>query len=85
MTLPDNTEITHSQYLADNTVKVYIETPDAKDCFHHMTIIIPGYKIQEVFKYTPEEIDKYTNLVKSLSHLIIPFSQQGGFANATDF
>ena len=28
MTLPDNTEITHSQYLPDNTVKVYIETPD---------------------------------------------------------
>ena len=33
MTLEDNTEITHTEMLADGKVKVYVETPDAKDCF----------------------------------------------------
>lgn len=30
MTLPDNTEITHSEMLSNGKVKVYIETPDEK-------------------------------------------------------
>ena len=34
MTLEDNTEIVHSERLENGEVKVYIETPDAKDCFH---------------------------------------------------
>ncbi len=35
MTLNDETEITHSELLPDGQVKVYIETPDQKDGFHH--------------------------------------------------
>ena len=34
LTLDDSTEIVHSEMRDDNTVKVYIEKPDAKDCFH---------------------------------------------------
>ena len=37
MTLEDNTEIVHSEMLPENRVKVYVEKPDAKDCFHDMT------------------------------------------------
>ena len=36
MTLEDNTEITHTEMLTDGRVKVYVETPDAKDCFHSL-------------------------------------------------
>ena len=35
MTLNDDTEITHSEMKPDGRVKVYIETPDEKDGFHH--------------------------------------------------
>ena len=35
LTLNDDTEITHSEMKPDGRVKVYIETPDEKDGFHH--------------------------------------------------
>ena len=34
MTLDDGTEIVHSEMHPDGRVKVYLEKPDAKDCFH---------------------------------------------------
>lgn len=34
LTLDDNTEIVHSEMLPDKRVKVYVEKPDEKDCFH---------------------------------------------------
>ena len=34
VTFNDDTEITHSEMLPDDRVKVYIETPDLKDGFH---------------------------------------------------
>ena len=43
MTLNDGTEIVHSETLPDGRVKVYIEKPDAKDCFHHVTCYLPDY------------------------------------------
>ena len=33
ITLSDDTEIVHSEILCNGKVKVYIETPDEKDCF----------------------------------------------------
>lgn len=33
-TLNDDTEITHSEVNPEGRVKVYIETPDARDGFH---------------------------------------------------
>lgn len=37
VTFNDDTEITHSEMLPDDRVKVYIETPDLKDGFHNAT------------------------------------------------
>ena len=45
MTLNDGTEIVHSETLPDGRVKVYIEKPDAKDCFHHVTCYLPDYSL----------------------------------------
>ena len=44
MTLPDDTEITHTEMREDGTVKVYIETPDEKDGFHNVECILPQKK-----------------------------------------
>ena len=44
MTLDDSAEIVHSEMRPDGTVKVYVEKPDEKDCFHYGTCILPGYR-----------------------------------------
>ena len=85
MTLNDDTEITHSEMLPDGTVKVYIETPDEKDGFHHATCFLPNYKWENIYGYTNEEIEKFKEIIVSTAHLIIEFSQEGGFDNASNF
>ena len=83
MTLDDQTEIVHSEKLKDGTVKVYVEKPDAEDCFHHMTCFLPGYRLEDVYGFTEEEIQKYMDVIRSTAHLILEFAEEGGFENAS--
>ncbi|MDD3185258.1 MAG: hypothetical protein PHT76_15895 [Anaerostipes sp.] len=85
MTLTDETEITHSEMLTDNKVKVYIETPDEKDGFHHATCYLPDYTWENIYGYSDAEIDKFKEILESTAHLIIEFSKEGGFENASNF
>ncbi len=85
MTLDDNTEIVHSELLPNNTVKVYIEKPDAEDCFHSATCYLPEYKWEDVVGFSESEMEKYRNIVESTAHLIIRFAEEGGFDNASNF
>lgn len=85
LTLNDDTEIVHSEILKDGSVQVYIETPDSKDCFHHMTVYLPDYRVEEIYKYSQEEVDKYMKIIHRNAHLIIQFAAQGGFDNAETF
>lgn len=85
MTLDDDTEITHSEYLADDKVKVYVEKADAKDGFHHMTCYLPRYEVTEVYGFSQEEMDKYLEIIRSTAHLIMEFSKGGGFEHASGF
>lgn len=48
MTLPDNTEIVHSE-MNDGKVKVYMETPDSKVCFKHATCWLPEKRWEDIF------------------------------------
>ena len=75
MTLDDDTEITHSEMLADGSVKVYIETPDEKDGFHDATCFLPAYRWTDVHGYTSEEMARFSQLVRNNAHLILDFSQ----------
>ena len=52
MTLDDQTEIVHSELLDNNEIKVYMERPDEKDCFHHATCYLPSYRIEDVFGFS---------------------------------
>ena len=85
MTLDDETEIVHSEVLEDERVKVYVEKPDTKDCFHHMTCYLPKYELEEVYGFNQSEVDKYMEVIKSTAHLIMQFSKEGGFENASGF
>lgn len=84
LTLNDNTEITHSEMRKDGTVKVYIETPDEKDCFHSVVCILPKYEWIENNGFTDNEINYFKEIIESTAHLILKFAEQGGFKVASD-
>ena len=85
ITLDDQAEIVHSEKKSDGRVKVYVEKPDEKDCFHHMTCYLPGYQIEEIYGFSEQEIDRYMEVIHSMAHLIMEFSEEGGFENASGF
>ena len=85
LTLDDGTEIVHSEMRADETVKVYIEKPDAKDCFHDAACILPGYRWESVNGFSSAELDRYREIVASTAHLILQFAKEGGFEHASGF
>ena len=84
MTLDDNVEIVHSEMGKDGRVKVYIEKPDAKDGFHRATCYLPSYTWEDIFGFSDEEINRYKKVIESTAHLIMEFSQKGGFNNAAN-
>lgn len=85
LTLDDATEITHSEFLPSSRVRVYVEKPDEKDCFHHMTCYLPDYSVEEIYGFDDSEVKRYMEVIRSTAHLIIEFSKKGGFDNASSF
>lgn len=81
--LNDNTEIVHSDMNDDGTVKVYIEKP-VEGGFHSASCFLPKYEWKGINGFTENDIEKYQKLLESVAHLIIRFSQQGGFDNASN-
>ncbi len=85
LTLNDETEIVHSDMQKDGSVKVYIEKPDEKDCFHHAACFLPEYRWEDIFGFSNEEIERYQEIIESCANLIMEFSKNGGFENASGF
>ena len=85
MTLDDSTEIVHSDILENGTVKVYIEKPDEKDCFHNAICYLPAYEWKEINGFSSDEIERYREIIESTAHLIMEFAKEGGFDNASGF
>lgn len=71
LTLDDQTEIVHSEMKPDGRVKVYVEKPDEKDFFHNAVCWFPGYQWEDINGFTPEEIAKYEEIIRSTAHLIL--------------
>ena len=84
MQLEDNTEIVHSELLANGKVKVYIEKP-IYGGFKSAMCYLPKYEWDEITGFTDDEINKYQKIVESTAHLIIRFASEGGFDNAAGF
>ena len=85
LTLDDQTEIVHSEMYEDGSVKVYMEKPDEKDCFHHATCYLPSYKWTEIFGFNDTELERLKEVIESTAHLILQYSKEGGFENASNF
>lgn len=81
MTLNDGTEYTHTEMQPDGTVIVYVETPDEKDGFHSLVCILPTYEIKDIIGYNSSEQAAIINRIKKNAHLMIKYSQSGGFAS----
>lgn len=71
MTLEDDTEIVHSEMKDNGEVKVYIETPDEKDGFHHMTCYLPSYRIDEILGYNEERKEYFMNIIRNAEYRIL--------------
>lgn len=85
LTLDDSTEIVHSEMRPDGSVKVYMEQPNEKDGFHYATCYLPDYRWEDIFGFSDAEIARYQEVIRSTAHLILQFSQEGGFENAASF
>lgn len=85
MTLNDGTEIVHSEMKDDGRVKVHIEKPDAEKCFLSADCWLPEYKWDNISGFDPETIAYLQDYIASVAHLIIEFSKDGGFQNASGF
>ena len=68
MTLDDGTEIVHSETLPDGRVKVYIEKPDEKDCFHHAICYLPDFEWQDIFGFSESEMERYRDEMERTAH-----------------
>jgi len=81
MTLPDETEIVHSEIIKKDgkeTVKVYIERP-IDGGFANATCWLPEYKWEDIQGFTQKDIDYFSNIIHSGAHLFFEFARQGGF------
>ncbi|MBE5807659.1 MAG: hypothetical protein E7317_04890 [Clostridiales bacterium] len=84
LTLRDDTEITHSEMRQDGRVKVYIETPDERDGFHHAVCWLPGYEWEDIQGYSASEMAYFRQLIRNNAHAILEFSRDGGILYAAD-
>ena len=84
MTLNDGTEIVHSEMKENGSVKVYMERPDERLGFCHATCWLPLYKWEDIDGFSDEDIKKLNELIESMAHLIMVFSQEGGFQCASN-
>lgn len=84
MTLDDNTEIVHSEMHDDGTVVVCCEKPIHAD-FKTAYCKIPGYGWYDVENFSTEELDELTRVLKTVAHLILKYSRDGGFLDASGF
>ena len=86
LTLPDETEIVHSEsHITDDgkeVVKVCIEKPIDYG-FKSATCWLPDYRWENVEGYTKEEINDLQELVQSLAATIYELARDGGFEHAS--
>ena len=82
--LDDDTEIVHSEMLPDGQVKVYMEQP-VDGGFNSATCMLPSYVWSDIEGYTPEQIDRYREVIESTSHLILKYATTGGYSYASGF
>ena len=70
ITMSDGSEIVYSEMM-NGRVKVYIEKPDEKDCFHNATCWLPEYKWENINGFSKDEIDEFQKIIKASETTIL--------------
>ena len=84
MTLPDDTEIVHSESIMEDgreKVRVCIEKP-VDYGFKSATCWLPDYTWEKVEGFSRDEIAQLQELIQSLAHTIYELARDGGFEHA---
>ena len=84
MTLSDGTGVAHSDMKSDGSVKVYFERP-VDGGFLDATCYLPAYRWENNHGFTETDIDQFSRFLENNAHLILAFSQEGGFEHASSF
>ena len=84
MELPDETIISYYD-IENDSVKVYMETPDEKYGFKHAACFLPAENWTDILGYTATELSYLKELVHSEKHMILEFAQNGGLDDASNF
>lgn len=84
MTLPDETEIVHSESILKDgkeEVEVVVEQP-VNGGFRSAVCWLPDYRWERVEGFTSAEIVELQALIQSLAHVIFELARDGGFEHA---
>lgn len=85
MTLPDGTEIVHSESIVEDgreKVRVCIEKP-VEYGFKSATCWLPDYSWEKVEGFSRDEIAQLQELIQSLAHTLFELARDGGFEHAS--
>ena len=80
ITLPDNTEITHSHLIEENgvqMVEVHFERPQ-KGGFDTARCVLPLYQWKNNEGFSKEEMSFFDKLLRHNVHLFYRYAKQGG-------
>ena len=47
-------------------------------------MLLPDYTWEDIYHFSEEEIKQFEEIIRSTAHLIIEFSKEGGFENASN-
>ena len=84
MTLPDETNIVHSEVRDDGRVLVYMEQPVIGG-FNYFSVTLPDYTIQNRKGFTEEQQAELMRFVENNAALILELAAEGGFDHAAGF
>ena len=78
MTLPDGTEITHSELLDDNRIYVHFERP-TNTGFDSVRFVLPSYTMTSwEGHYSDKETADFVELLRHHAHLLYKYAANGG-------
>ena len=86
MTLNDKTEVVHSEAYDDNgqeVVKKKKKKP-VYDGFHSAECYLPSYEWKNIDGFSEQEIQYFTEYLKTVAHIIIRLAREGGFDDAAN-
>ena len=53
--------------------------------FCHATRSPPSYRWEDIYQFSDKDIARFQNVIESTAHLIIEFSKEARFENASGF